>query len=123
MRRRTVLGVLLMAGAVWAHGAGGVHLQGVIKEAGPKQLLVETTPGKVETVALTAATKLERDGKPIKLDEVKVGLRVVVHAKKVGAGLQAELVKLAPAEAGKAPAPGGQDEGHGDPHHVGAESK
>lgn len=108
MRRRTVLGALLVTGAVWAHGAGGAHLQGVVKEVGPKQLRVETTAGKVETIALTATTKLERDGKPLKLEDVKVGLRVVVHAKKVAAGLEAELVKLAPAP----PGPDGGHRGH-----------
>jgi len=110
MKRRTMLAALLMAGAVWAHGAGGVHLQGVIKEAGPKRVVVETTGGKLEAVDLTAATKLERDGKPIKVEDLKPGLRVVVHAKKVAAGLEAELVKLAPEEHGHGdhpPAPDG----------------
>lgn len=89
-----VLG-LLVAGGALAHGKGGVHLQGTLEKREGSTLVVKTREGKVMEVMTASDTKVERAGAAIPPEQLQVGERIVVHAKKMANGmLHAELVKV-----------------------------
>lgn len=97
-RSLAVLGVAfsLSIGAAFAHG-GMEHVMGTVKEVSATSLTVTTKAKDVE-VRVDGDTRFE--GATAR--ELKSGDRVVVHAKRSGDGLHAELVKSrAAAGAGK----------------------
>lgn len=88
---------LSLSARAYAHGPDGQHLMGVVHHITKNTLALETEDKRHIEVTLTASTKLERDGKPAKVEQLVAGQRVVVHARKTSRGaLEATLVKLGP---------------------------
>ena len=88
------LGLLAAAGAL-AHGKDGVHLQGTLEKREGTTLVVKTREGKAVEVMMGADTKVERSGAPSSPEQLRVGERVVVHARRMDNGmLHAQLVKV-----------------------------
>jgi hypothetical protein len=92
---------LSASATAFAHG-GMEHLMGTVKSVSASSITVATKEKDVE-VQLDEATKYE--GTASSAADLKPGERVVVHAKKAGAGLHAETVKTAAAH-GEKPARG-----------------
>jgi len=89
-----VLGMLAAGGAL-AHGKDGVHLLGTLEKREGTTLVVKTREGKSVEVMTAGDTKVERAGTAISAEQLRVGERVVVHAKKMSNGmLHAQLVKV-----------------------------
>ena len=103
----------LVSGSALAHGAGGVHLLGVVKTADAASVSLETKEGSTVTVRLDEKTRLERAGTPAQAAELQPGERVVVHAKKEDGGLVAQLAKLGKKKGAASP----EDAGGGVPEH------
>jgi Cu/Ag efflux protein CusF len=103
MKRATlaVYTVLILATMVWAHG-DQQHVMGTVIKIDAMSIVVKTTDGSIKTVMVTPATKFVRNGSTTKLEDLKVGDRVVIHAKAMGDMLHATEVKIggAPNEAG-----------------------
>lgn len=78
---------LFISASAFAHG-GMEHIMGTIKDVSATSITVTTEERDVE-VHIDESTKFE--GAPSK--ELRPGGRVVVHAKKAGGGLHAEIVK------------------------------
>jgi hypothetical protein len=81
-------------GPALAHGAGGAHVMGKVRALHGSSLSVEAKGGKEQTIALDAGTKFEKGGAPAAATDLQVGDRVVVHARKDGDKLIAEIVKV-----------------------------
>ena len=71
-----------LAGVLAAH-EGVHHILGKTTAVAQKSITIETAgkEPKVVTVLITPETKFEKDGKPASWKELKVGERVVAHAK------------------------------------------
>jgi hypothetical protein len=69
----------LAAGTAFAHGGHGHQLLGTVKELTDDHLVVTATDGHEVTVALTAATEYEKDGKPAQRSDLETGVRVSVR--------------------------------------------
>lgn len=71
-----------LAGVLVAH-EGMQHLLGIVKAITENSITVETAgkESKLVAVSITPQTKFEKDGGPASLKDLKVGERVVVHAK------------------------------------------
>jgi hypothetical protein len=91
---------LSASATAFAHG-GMEHLMGTVKSVSASSITVATKDKDVE-VLLDEATKYEGAASAA---DLKPGERVVVHAKKAGTGLHAEMVK-SHAVPGKKPAHG-----------------
>lgn len=99
------LAVLLFISALatnlaFAHG-GEKHVMGHVKTISADSITVETTSHEIQSVQITGQTKFVKDGKPVSVSELKVGDRVVVHAKPSGQKLEATEVMFASATAKK----------------------
>lgn len=79
---------------ILAHG-GGEHIMGTATAVSEQSITVATTQGKDVVVGVDAGTKVEKGKKTGTIADVKVGGRVVVHAKKEGEKLRAVLVRVA----------------------------
>lgn len=79
---------LSVSGAALAHG-GMEHIMGTVKAVSAASMTVTTKSKDVE-VQLDATTRFEGAASAA---ELKPGQRVVVHARKAGEGLHAEMVK------------------------------
>jgi hypothetical protein len=84
---------LLCSGPLFAHG-NEKHVLGTVKAVGADSVTVETTSHQSQTVQVTAQTKFIKGGAPSSLSDLKVGDRVVIHAKASGDKLQATEVKF-----------------------------
>ncbi len=93
-RRSAVALTLLLPVLAWAHGAGGIHLMGFVRGVDATSLHLETKDKKHYTVLLTDKTLYERGEAQASAKDMESGMRVVVHAKKVKNGLEAQLIKL-----------------------------
>ncbi|HWZ45917.1 MAG TPA: DUF5666 domain-containing protein [Candidatus Saccharimonadales bacterium] len=82
---------LTACSVVWAHG-GEKHVLGKIKSVSTDSIAVTTATGTV-TVLVNAQTKFMHDGKPSSAAGLKVGERVVIHAKEEHEKLTATEVK------------------------------
>jgi len=85
--KRTLAVLFLMFGLVslvLAH-EGMHHFLGKVTAVADNSITVETAgkESKVVTVFITPQTKFEKDGSPASQKDLKVGERVVVHAKEV----------------------------------------
>ena len=83
--------VFAASSVVWAHG-GEKHVLGTVKSTSADSIAVTTAKGTV-TVLVNAQTKFIHDGKPASAAELKVGDRVVIHAKEEHEKLTATEVK------------------------------
>ena len=82
-----------------AHG-DEPHVRGTIVSATDTAIVVKTTGGATQTLAIDASTKVLRGKTKGTLQDVKVGDRVVVHVMKHPGHLMAEEIDL-PAVAAK----------------------
>jgi hypothetical protein len=88
MTRRMLLMLWLcaMGGVAWtsapiaAHPGHDHKVLGTVVTVTADRLVVKDRQGKDITITLNADTKVLKDKKPVRLDEVKPGLRVVVTA-------------------------------------------
>jgi len=98
--RRLALLLTLCAGAAFAHG-GLEHVKGTITKISDAALTINTTDGKTVEVAVNAKTTYSRDGKVIRMLELKAGDRVVIHAEKTDGKLIAHTVEAGTQTAAK----------------------
>lgn len=92
--------IFIVAFPAFAH-AGLQHVMGTVKSISATSITVETagTTSKEVTVALLPTTTFQKDGANTTAKELKVGDRVVIHARAEGDGLNAVTVAF-----GKIPA-------------------
>ena len=93
------LAILLLISALatnlaFAHG-GQKHVMGHVKAISADSITVETTSHEIQSIQITSQTKFVRAGKASSVSELKVGDRVVVHAKPSGQKLEATEVTFA----------------------------
>jgi hypothetical protein len=74
------LAVLGGAPVALAHPGHEHKLLGTVTMAGADHVMLKDKDGNAQTVQLVADTKFVRGGKPMKLADVKVGMRIVVTA-------------------------------------------
>lgn len=72
--------ISLAAVAALAHG-GEEHVIGTVSKVAPDSITVKTTANKMITVGVVPATKFTMGKMAMKVDGLKVGDRVVIHAK------------------------------------------
>jgi len=95
--------MLLMA-LTWMSPAhaheGGVDVRGVVQSIESERISVRAKDGSTQTFALTNHTQFETAQAAARREDVKVGMRVVVHGRKAGGLPEARLVRLGTAPAG-----------------------
>ena len=89
--------LLILAVSAWAHG-DEQHVMGTVSKVDGMNITVKTQNGSLRTVMVTSETKYLKASSMAKLEDVKVGDRVVIHAKKMGDMLHATEVKIGVAE-------------------------
>ena len=83
MPRRLILSLIaacVLTVPVLAHPGHEHKLLGIVSMAAPDHVMVKDQEGKEQTVQINAATKFVRAKKPMKAEDMKVGMRVVVTA-------------------------------------------
>jgi hypothetical protein len=97
MKIRTVVLLVCMtlaAGAAWAHG-GEEHVLGTVSAVSAASITVKTTAGKLVTVGVVQETTFSKAKVAMKAADLKVGDRVVIHAKESQEGtLVADTVEF-----------------------------
>jgi hypothetical protein len=89
----------LMAASAFAHG-GAEHVIGFARAITADSVTVEDAKHKMITVMLRPNTEVKKSGVAVKIGDLKVGERVVIHAEPNKAGkLEAEEVEFGPAPA------------------------
>ena len=87
--------ISLAAVAALAHG-GEEHVIGTVSKVTPDSITVKTTANKMVTVGVVPATTFTMGKMAMKIDGLKVGDRVVIHAKEPKEGtLVADTVEFA----------------------------
>ena len=76
-----------------AHG-NEEHVMGKVTSISNNSISVETANNKTVTIAIAADTKFIKSGSAASPSDLEVGDRVVVHAKKAGDKLTAEVVRF-----------------------------
>jgi hypothetical protein len=74
------LAVLVVAPVALAHPGHEHKLLGTVTMAGVDHLMLKDKDGNAQTVQIAPDTKFVRAGKPMKLTDVKVGMRIVATA-------------------------------------------
>ena len=94
MKRILSLSICLamLAAVALAHG-DEQHLMGTVTKVTEHTIIIEMKDKKTAEVHLVAATKFEKGDKAATLKDLKVGDRVVVHAKK-GDKVIATVIKI-----------------------------
>jgi hypothetical protein len=101
-----LLAVVSLATVAFAHGTDK-HVLGTVTKITDTEITVETQTKEVQVVKIAPDTSFVKSGASATLKDLKVGDRVVIHAKPVGRDLIAHEVrfgKQAPAAAGSAAA-------------------
>ena len=70
---------LFLAGVLLAHG-NATHLMGTVTALGKDTVTIQDKDGKTVVVMLEKTTKYLKTKKPVNLDELKIGSRVVIDA-------------------------------------------
>jgi hypothetical protein len=98
-----ILALAVISGALasYAHG-NEKHVIGTVTAITDAQITVETQTNQTQVVKIAPDTSFVKSGAPSSLKELKVGDRVVIHAKPVGNDLIAHEVRF-----GKTPTGGG----------------
>jgi hypothetical protein len=91
--------VVALASGAWAHGTDK-HVMGVVTKITDDAVTVEAADKQVTVVKLAADTSFVKSGAPASLKDLKVGDRVVIHAKPVGTDLIAHEVRFGKMPAG-----------------------
>jgi hypothetical protein len=89
----TICTVLIFSTLVFAHG-NEQHVMGTVAKIEPGSISVKTTAGDVRTVMVLPETKFVKGSSPAAQQDLKVGDRVVIHAKSEGSMLHATEVKI-----------------------------
>jgi hypothetical protein len=108
MTRRTLLfttmtlgGLVLAGGALRAHEGHEHKVMGTVTMAAPDHVMLKDTANKDVTVYITAGTKVTRDRKPARVQDIQNGIRVVITAvtrtERGVEKLDATLIELGPA--------------------------
>lgn len=87
------IAILTLSKDVLAHG-DQQHVMGTVTQIDATSVTVKTTTGEVKKVMLLADTKFAKGASTITQQAIKVGDRVVIHAKPVGTELQATEVRV-----------------------------
>jgi hypothetical protein len=93
--------LLLGSVVVFAHG-NEQHVIGTVSKIEANSITVATVAGPVTTVNIVPTTKFLKGDAAAALKDVKVGDRVVIHAKPLGKTLEASEVKIGVAAANTA---------------------
>jgi hypothetical protein len=89
----TVYTILIFSTLVFAHG-NEQHVMGTVAKIEPGSISVRTTTGDVKSVMVLPETKFAKGSSPATQQDLKVGDRVVIHAKPEGSRLHATEVKI-----------------------------
>jgi hypothetical protein len=97
MLKKTILMLAIVALAATAFAHGDMeHLLGTVTAVSDHSLTVKTPKGEVKEVEVDKTTKVVRSEQEIALNDIHVGDRVVIHARKHDEKLLAAEVRLAP---------------------------
>jgi hypothetical protein len=88
--------VLALAGppAVARAHVAGERTMGVVDSVTSDRIVLKASDGHALTFVVTPQTRFLRLEKPIRAEDVRVGERAVVHARRAGDSMQATRVKL-----------------------------
>jgi hypothetical protein len=92
---------IVFASVALAHGSY-THVMGTVTKITETEVTVETTDKQVTVVKVASTTSFLKGGAAASLKDLKVGDRVVIHAKPIGKDLVAHEVRF-----GKTPAADG----------------
>jgi hypothetical protein len=98
--------IVSLAAATFAHGTDK-HLLGTVTKITDTEITVETQTKEVQIVKIAPDTSFVKSGASATIKDLKVGDRVVIHAKPVGNDLIAHEIrfgKITPASNGSAAA-------------------
>ena len=99
-----LIAIVSLAAAAFAHGTDK-HVLGTVTKITDTEITVETQTKEVQVVKIAPDTAFVKSGASATLKDLKVGDRVVIHAKPMGSDLIAHEVrfgKQAPAAAANA---------------------
>lgn len=85
--------ILVLSTMALAHG-DQQHVMGTVTKVETESISVKTTTGEVKVVIILPTTKFVKGTAGVTLQEIKVGDRVVIHAKPEGNVLNATEVKI-----------------------------
>ena len=88
-----ILAFVVLATIAFAHGADK-HVLGTVTKITDTEVTVETQTKEVQVVKITPETTFVRSGASATLKDLKVGDRVVIHAKPTGSDLIAHEVRF-----------------------------
>jgi hypothetical protein len=91
--------VVALASGAWAHGTDK-HVMGVVTKITDTEVTVEGADKQATVVKIAADTSFVKSGVAASLKDLKVGDRVVIHAKPVGTDLIAHEVRFGKMPAG-----------------------
>lgn len=91
--RLAVCTVMILTAMVWAHG-GELHVMGTVTKVDKMSISVRSTEGAVKTVMAMKETRVVKDGAAAKIEDLKVGDRVVIHAQDHGGMLKATEIRI-----------------------------
>ena len=92
LKAMAVVGALVASSAL-AHESGG-RATGTIEGVTADRIVVRTSDGHEVAYAVTPATRFLKGDKQVRLEDVRVGQRAVVHGKRAGDAMQAVQVKI-----------------------------
>jgi hypothetical protein len=94
--------ISMFGGAAWTHG-GEEHVIGTVAKVDQTSITVKTTTNKMVTVAVVPQSTLTKNKAAMTIGDLKVGDRVVIHAKEPEEGkLVADTVEFSSAKASPA---------------------
>jgi len=88
-----LLALVSLAAVAFAHGTDK-HVLGTVTKITDTEITVQTQTKEVQVVKITAETSFVKSGATATLKDLKIGDRVVIHAKPVGADLIAHEVRF-----------------------------
>ncbi len=98
---RVVACLVALAGAPASAHEAGDHARGVVESVAPDRIVLKSSDGHAMAFTVTPETRFVRGEKPVQREDVRVGERAVVRAKRAGEATQATLIKLGAASASK----------------------
>ena len=117
MKRMVAISMVMLCVAVVPRAYGNEqHVMGTVTAMSPNFIMVETAAKEPKTITVSVApsTKFLKSGVDASITDLKVGDRVVIHAKLIGDGLEAAAVKF-----GRPPQTGMKPMGENEQHVMG----